>query len=575
MLKTVSQKFFRAALILFLFFVFFGNTARFGEASNPVEVIIHFDKGSYSINNEGTRLIEELARNFSQWQIQSILVEGFSDLTKPSSSRSYSDNQTLSKLRADSVAHMLQDLTGLQESLFKITGYGTEQSAFPNDTAEGRAANRRVKVTIIRMGDTVVNSEDLPSEELITASFNDVPIAEAFEMLSRKERINILLEKGVEGKINANLYNMSLNEAIHALAESAGYSVDRQHRGYLIMAEDKIQEEKTIIRTYKVQYSDPEEVKDILLEHKSEAGKITVLKDRDMLVIEDISESIERMQAILKEIDKQPKQILIEAKILEITLDDTETFGLDWSRLLNIGNGTGSIGMQGFASDSATGFVAKLTDADKISMVLNVLSEKGRVHTLSTPKLLALENQEASVIIGDRQGYKVTTTINQVTNESIEFLESGIILKVTPSVDEQGRILMNIHPEVSTGAIAGDIPSQTTTEVTTDLLAENGQPIFIGGLIKKISDRSRDGLPVLGDIPLLGLLFSSTKDIITSKETVVLITPYIMGQDGDEKFHQEAVTQINRTESNLDDTIPEPIKSNTGFIFKSRLKEGK
>ena len=103
----------------------------------------------------------------------------------------------------------------------------------------------------------------------------------------------------------------------------------------------------------------------------------------------------------------------------------------------------------------------------------------GRVRTLSTPKLLALEHEEAEVIIGDRIGYRVTTTINQVTTESIEFLESGIILNVQPYVDRNGRIMMDIHPEVSTGTITNDgMPNQTTTEVTTQLLADDGQTIF-------------------------------------------------------------------------------------------------
>jgi type II secretory pathway component GspD/PulD (secretin) len=103
------------------------------------------------------------------------------------------------------------------------------------------------------------------------------------------------------------------------------------------------------------------------------------------------------------------------------------------------------------------------------------------VHTLATPKLLALENQQAITSIGDQTGYKVTTTINQVTTESIQFLESGVILRVTPSIDERGRILMKIHPEVSTASVNNSIPSKNSTQVNTTLIAEDGQSIFIGG----------------------------------------------------------------------------------------------
>jgi type II secretory pathway component GspD/PulD (secretin) len=163
-----------------------------------------------------------------------------------------------------------------------------------------------------------------------------------------------------------------------------------------------------------------------------------------------------------------------------------------------------------------------------LELFLNALDTKGRVHTLSTPKLLALENQEASVIIGDRIGYKVTTTINQVTTESVQFLETGVILRVTPSVDAGGRVLMKIHPEVSSGSISAGVPSKKSIEVTTQLLADSGQAILIGGLIKNTSSYKRNGVPVLGDLPGIGRLFSSDEDLSLSTETVVVITPRIL-----------------------------------------------
>jgi type II secretory pathway component GspD/PulD (secretin) len=163
---------------------------------------------------------------------------------------------------------------------------------------------------------------------------------------------------------------------------------------------------------------------------------------------------------------------------------------------------------------------------------LNLLSEEGRVRTLSTPQLLALENQEASVIIGDRQGFRVTTTINQVTTESIEFLESGVILRVIPWVDTEGRIMMDIHPEVSTGVIVDGIPSQTTTEVTTRLLVPSGRTVFIGGLMKHTLSERNQGVPGLKRIPLVGRLFSNNVKIGTNTETIVLITPHIVADSG-------------------------------------------
>ena len=183
--------------------------------------------------------------------------------------------------------------------------------------------------------------------------------------------------------------------------------------------------------------------------------------------------------------------------------------------------------------------------------MLSALEQDGRIRTLSTPKLLALENQESSVIIGDRRGYNVTTTINQVTTESVEFLESGVILRVTALVDSAGRVMMDIHPEVSTGVVdANGIPSQTTTEVTTRLLVDSGQSVFIGGLIKQTLTQTRSGVPVLGRIPGLGALFSSRETTAVNTETIVIITPRVVS-GVNEAWNTEPQSEIEELDRQL------------------------
>jgi type II secretory pathway component GspD/PulD (secretin) len=233
--------------------------------------------------------------------------------------------------------------------------------------------------------------------------------------------------------------------------------------------------------------------------------------------------------ALVKKIDRQPAQILIEAKILEVTLTDEDSYGLNWSKLFDSRDGSGEFGTRGLADSTRPGLFFEYTTPDIVA-TLDALTSQGRVRTLSTPKLLAVEDQESSVIVGDRRGYSVTTTINQVTTESIEFLESGVILRVTPSVDADGQIMMDIHPEVSTGTIdpITGIPSQATTEVTTRMIVPDGQTVFVGGLIKHRVDESKRGIPVIGRIPVVGLLFSNRQKAISNTETIVLIKPTVI-----------------------------------------------
>jgi type II secretory pathway component GspD/PulD (secretin) len=379
-------------------------------------------------------------------------------------------------------------------------------------------------------------------------SFRDISIEEAFAMLSQKAKVNIILSKGVTGKVSVNLYGVTVKDAIYSIARAAGYWVEVRNGDYVILGKETgldYPAANTEVKTFKVQYSDPKQVADILSKYASRYGKITPLVGRKLIVVEDLPSFVDRIEKLLKKLDVQPKQVLIEAKILEVTLNASQQYGIDWKKVFgSVNSVAGSLGTTQFASGTAAapnqGFFFSLIN-NNIQAYFSALASKGLVRTLATPKLLALENQEASVVIGNHTGYVVTTTINLVTSQTIDFLDSGVILRVTPSVDQQGRVLLKVHPEVSSASIsAAGVPSKKTTEVTTELLCDDGQSVFIGGLINSQGTRQKYGVPILGDLPGIGSLFSSTNDTATSTETVVIITPYVINNPRDaDLFSQE------------------------------------
>ncbi len=373
-----------------------------------------------------------------------------------------------------------------------------------------------------------------PAQQKISLSFRDTPIIDIFDVLSKKDRVNIVLGKAINGNISLNLYDISVHDAIYRVAEAAGYVVEYRQGEYFIVERKDAglgnSEGYVQVRSFKVNYSDPRQVADILAKHLSKSGKVTPLIQRRMIVVEDVPSYLARAEKLLEQLDVRPKQILIEAKVMDIILDDGEIYGVDWSRVF--GGANGSLGTHGLSQGDKTaakrsGFFLSFVD-EKLSMFLEAQTTRNRTRTLSSPTLLALENQEAKTVIGNSTGYKVTTTINQVTTESIQFLESGVILKVTPSVDQQGRILLKVHPEVSSATVTGGIPSKKSTEVTTEFLCEDGQSVFIGGLLKKSSGQEQTGIPLLGDVPVLGTLFSTRSEGVNNTETVVIITPRIV-----------------------------------------------
>ena len=394
-------------------------------------------------------------------------------------------------------------------------------------------------------------------EPLISMVMRDTELAEVMEMLSRAERVNILLSEGVGSQVSFSLYDVPLSEAIRSITNAAGYAVERRNGTYFIVERDEAgayaESDLTAVRTFAIQYADPGQLQGMLSPYLSDYGQATVLVENKILMVEDTPAFLRRIAALVRSIDRQPKQILIEAKILEVTLSSDDSYGIDWSDLFQSDGGEGSYGTRGLADaggSGSSGLFFEIANAD-LTAALSALEQNGRVRTLSTPKLLALENQEASVIVGDRRGYAVTTTINQVTSESIEFLESGVILRVTPHVDSQGRVMMDIHPEVSTGVVdANGVPSQTTTEVTTRLLVGSGQTVFIGGLIKQTQTESRKGVPVLGRIPGIGLLFSSREMTSVNTETIVVITPRVIG-DIEGPWNDKPQTDIDELDRRL------------------------
>jgi len=398
----------------------------------------------------------------------------------------------------------------------------------------------------------------------VTLSVQDTEISEVMNMLSQKERLNVLLATGVEGNVSLNLYDVDLDEAIRSVARAGGYAVEMRGSTYFIIKPEdagaRATSDITRVKTFRVQYSDPEQVKSIIENHLSSYGEVTALSDRNMLVVEDTPDYLRQVGRILKEIDREPNQVFIEAKILQVTLSDSDVYGINWARLFNYDSGDGAFGVTGLSSPGSGLFFSLLTP--NIDVALEALETMNRVRSLSSPKLLALEGQKASVVIGERQGYRVTTTINQVTTESIEFLESGVILDVTPRVDAAGRIMMEVHPEVSVGSVSlTGIPSQNTTEVTTQMLAEDGRTLFIGGLIRNNTDDTKEGVPVLGSIPLLGKLFSSTSKNSSNAEFVVLITPYVVGG----KAHGDMLKEVARLEKAEKILIDQPKRIESEF----------
>jgi type II secretory pathway component GspD/PulD (secretin) len=185
--------------------------------------------------------------------------------------------------------------------------------------------------------------------------------------------VNIALTPGVNGKVTINLYDVTLRQAIHAIAEAAGYSVEERARGYLIRDEGdgsrRSAMETREVRALRVQYSNPQLVAGIIRKYVSREGSVTLLEERSTLAVEDNADNLARIERLLREVDRQPQQIMIEAKILEGTLDSSQNFGIDWTRIFSA-NGVNRGGIKGLASPQAPGLFFNFVN-NNIEIYLN------------------------------------------------------------------------------------------------------------------------------------------------------------------------------------------------------------
>ncbi len=263
---------------------------------------------------------------------------------------------------------------------------------------------------------------------------------------------------------------------------------------------------------------------------------------------------------VLKKIDVLPRQVLIDVLILEVTLNDKLEYGVEWffknngisidgksySGDLALSDGT-TISMDTKLGEGIQGLsYALFNSAGDLRSLLRALADKTDVNILSAPNILALDNHEAVIEAGDDVPTLsgTTTTTGGTVTQSVEYRNAGIILKVKPYINDSGLVRLEVNQEVSqvfnetTGGI--NSPRFTTRKANTNLVARDGQTILIGGLMQTTRERTRTGVPLLKDLPVLGYLFGSRTYKTEKKELLIAITPHVIKsqQQADQLTHE-------------------------------------
>jgi len=401
--------------------------------------------------------------------------------------------------------------------------------------------------------------------QLMSLNFLDVDIREALSTVAISREIDIATAQDVSGKISVHLYRVTLDEALDAITLSGGVKYRKHGNLYYVYKPKETrdpQAERLQLRIFNLKYAEVDKLQEIL-DAIPGMRLIKIHEPSKTVIVEDTPENIEKIETIISYWDTMPKQVMIEAKILEVTLTDDMSLGVNWEQLLgDVRMGTGGFStaiMPTDASispvpDSGAGIFANIITGagswDRFTAALDALQSKTKIDTLSTPKILAVHGKQARVQVGGQQGYRVATTNMGVTTETIEFIDTGTILDITPYISDEGIVLLNVRSSLNSAMIEQGIPVVKTTVVSTWLSARSGETAFIGGLIQNTKTRTSEKIPCLGSIPGLGVLFGRTYRGIGKTELVVLITPHIFYAER-RHTNQEAIEKTKKMEESF------------------------
>ncbi|RMF56148.1 MAG: hypothetical protein D6748_14200 [Calditrichaeota bacterium] len=327
--------------------------------------------------------------------------------------------------------------------------------------------------------------------------------------------------------------------------------------------EDADQPTVGAMRVFTLQYANAEAVASkIQSELTPGIGSVSFDANTNKLFVRDLPDNLTFISQLVDTLDQKTRQVLIEAKILQITLNDNFKLGVDWNAITNQLSGTVEIGSQfRILSETDPGGNIKATGLVSGDYTFNALLEAlrdiGKTELLSNPRIMCIDGEEAHILVGSTVPYKTVDTRDVqgvfTTFEKVVTVEVGVKLNVTPIINEDGFITMKIRPEVSeVTSFIDNIPVVDKSETETTVIVKNGVTIVIGGLIKDQKIVTEKRVPILGSIPILGIPFRSTSKRISKTELVILLRPQIIS--GEENMEISELGNKHKKETGGGDT---------------------
>jgi type IV pilus assembly protein PilQ len=396
----------------------------------------------------------------------------------------------------------------------------------------------------------------------ISLNVQNSDIRQVLELMAEQGGLNILASSSVQGAVTASLTDVDVDTALAAILKTTGF-VSRREGKIIYVGKPADMEamdqtvDRVLTRVYWPNYIKAADLqayitpllsKTVGVSTVSSPAEVDIPSDQtktggngyagtDVVVVRDYESVLAEIDQLFEQVDVKPRQVSIEAMILSVNLSDEYKCGVNFAALrdkanvrLISGNPAASL-----ASITTTegGFKFGFLDSS-LAVFINALETVGDTNVIASPRLTCLNKQRAEIQIGEELGYVSTTITETSSTQSINFLETGALLRIRPFIGNDGLIRLEVHPELSTGAVnekAGmAIPDKQVTQVTTNVLCPDGCTVIIGGLIREDLQTNTTQIPLLGNLPWIGPAFRQKTENIDRNEVIVLITPRIVSE---------------------------------------------
>ncbi len=415
--------------------------------------------------------------------------------------------------------------------------------------------------------------QQVQSQETIDLNLNNVSLTNTLQLLANRLGKNLLLAPSVKDtKVNMHFTNITPEDAFKAILEASMLGYKELGGNVLYVADRENLGQLTAVRNIRCKYADAEAMKEILKTMiTSKTGAVMADKRTNTLIIKERPDVVADMERLIKSLDGPTQQIYIQAEIVEVSTTDGNELGVEWLwKTANVKSIKGQIGTSfdlqqqeeegqeeaeptqedTFPFPVGSGLGVGILNTN-VTAVLHALSQNNNLNLLSRPRVVTIDNQEATIEVGDQIPFK---KLNEFGVTSFEFKDATVQLRVKPHIINSEYIMLDVSPKADfqNGFTPDGTPIISTRKATTVVKIKNGQTIVIGGLIRDSIIQSQTKVPILGDIPLLGLLFKNKKTSKAKTELIVFITPTIIIDSETETLFKKDFDLIDKMQKSME-----------------------